>query len=250
MKLAAFRARLATSGQIRLSRGMRRWSERVESAGRVRTRRDAENMDLLLAFALAEDSNCVDIGAHQGDFLQHCVRVAPRGAHVAFEPLPEFASALKARFPDVDVHRAAVGAEAGEHSFVHVPDMPGFSGLRKRSYPAPQETREIAVAVERLDDALPDGYVPALIKIDVEGAERDVILGGLETIRTHRPMVVFEHGRGAAEFYDTRPGDIFDLLSGEAGLRIFDLDGHGPYDRPRFEQAFDESSYFNFVAHR
>ncbi|MEA2340739.1 MAG: Methyltransferase FkbM domain, partial [Solirubrobacteraceae bacterium] len=31
------------------------------------------------------------------------------------------------------------------------------------------------------------------MKIDVEGAEREVLDGALEALATHRPIVVFEH---------------------------------------------------------
>jgi hypothetical protein len=104
----------------------------------------------------------------------------------------------------------------------------------------------IEVKLERLDDALPDGYVPALIKIDVEGAELQVMQGAAETLARHRPFVVFEHGVGGADLYDTGPGQVFDLLI-EARLRIFDLEGEGPYDRTRFEETFTEPIW-NFLA--
>jgi hypothetical protein len=106
----------------------------------------------------------------------------------------------------------------------------------------------ISVLVEDLDSSLPPDYVPALIKIDVEGAEQQVIEGGIRTISTHRPIVVFEHGSGAAPAYGTKPQDIFNLLVIEAGLRIFDLDRHGPFDEGSFAQAFEAGNRWNFVA--
>jgi hypothetical protein len=86
---------------------------------------------------------------------------------------------------------------------------------------------------------------PALIKIDVEGAEGLVLQGARETIIAHRPFVVFEHGHSASE-YETTSEEIFDVLCGDGRLRIFDLDGGGPYTRPDFAVA----KYWNFVAHR
>jgi FkbM family methyltransferase len=228
---------------------LRGLSERVERRSHTRARKDDEHMRLLVGFGLAADANCIDVGAHQGAFLRECVRVAPAGRHIAYEPIPELAEGLGRDFSGVDVRRAALGAEAGEHQFFHVRSLPSHSGLRERDYPGPQEVEPITVAVERLDDALPEGYVPALIKIDVEGGERDVVAGGLETIRTHRPTIVFEHGRGAAEHYDAGPGELHSLLCEQAGLRIFDLDANGPYDRAAFERMFENGPYFNFVAH-
>jgi hypothetical protein len=81
----------------------------------------------------------------------------------------------------------------------------------------------------------------------VEGAEREVFEGAIETLRRHRPVVWFEHGAGGADHYGTTPADVHALLVDEAGLRIFDSDGHGPYSRPEFEAVFTEPM-FNFVA--
>ncbi len=108
---------------------------------------------------------------------------------------------------------------------------------------------EIPVRLEALDDALPPGYMPALIKIDVEGGEEAVLRGALRTLREHRPIVVFEHGLGSANAYGTEPSDVFGLLTDGAGLRIFDLDGGGPYRLEDFERAYFASERVNWVAH-
>ena len=174
------------------------------------------------------------MGANVGEILEEIVRVAPLGRHIAYEPLPDHAADLARRFPGVDIREAALSSSEGQVSFHHVRSRPAMSGLRKRDYPGDEQIEMITVRTERLDAALPDDYVPSLIKIDVEGAEQQVMEGAIETIKRHQPIVAFEHGRGAASHYGTGPSQIFELLCGEAGLRIFDLDGAGPYsaDRP------------------
>jgi FkbM family methyltransferase len=213
-----------------------------------RDRRDAEHLRLLLAVSLSPDSNCIDVGAHKGSVLEQVVRLAPKGQHIAYEPLPYLHERLVARFPRVDVRCAALSDREGKATFTHVKTDPAYSGFRKRTYPRAEELETIEVRTERLDGSLPPGSVPHLIKIDVEGAEREVLEGAIETIVAHRPVVIFEHGRGAAEYYGTSPTHIFELLCGEAGLRIFDLDGGGPYDRKSFEAAFRRGGIWNFVA--
>ena len=98
--------------------------------------------------------------------------------------------------------------------------------------PAGEEVREITVTTERLDDVLPVGFEPALIKIDVEGAELLVLRGAVDTVARHKPMVIFEHGVGGFERYGAAPGDLHDLLVTDCGLRIFDLAGEGPTRAP------------------
>ena len=216
--------------------------------GRCRDRRDQRHMHVLLAASLSPGSSCIDVGANVGDVLAQIRRLAPQGRHVAFEPLPDLAAALRAQFPEVDVREAALAEEAGEAEFVHVVDRPGYSGLRERDYPGRLKTERIRVRIARLDDELGPAYVPDLIKIDVEGAERAVIAGGLETIARHRPLVVFEHGLGAAERYGTRPEQIHDLLVGQAGLQLFDIDGRGPLSRDELVETFEARTLWTFFA--
>jgi FkbM family methyltransferase len=221
--------------------GPRRWRHEI---------RDDENLDLLVKFTLAEDANCIDIGCHRGRVLGQIVAAAPKGRHIAFEPIPEFAARLRGAFPSVDVREMAASNEAGKVEFTYYPGKPALSGLRRRTHVADAGARTIEVEMESIDSAIPAGYEPALIKIDVEGAERQVIEGALETIKRFRPTVVFEHESSGAAYYDTDPGDIFRLLVDEAGLRIFDLRGTGPYSREEFSQAYASGSAANFVAHR
>ena len=214
-----------------------------------RTLRDKGQLAMLLAFALPADANCVDVGAANGEILRHIARVAPRGRHIAYEPVAEFHSELAASFPQVDVRDVALSDSNGETTFTYVKDRPWVSGFRARvDQNGGRERQTIRVRTARLDDDLPAGYVPDFIKVDVEGAEESVFRGALGTITRHRPIVAFQHGRGTAEAYGTRPSDIFRLLTGDAGLRIFDMDAAGPYTSAEFQAAFDSNSHFHFVA--
>jgi FkbM family methyltransferase len=213
-----------------------------------RDARDEEHTRLVLAVALSQKSNCIDIGSHTGAVLAEIVRCAPNGRHIAYEPLPHLAEQLAARFPRVDVRNAAVSNRSGSAPFTYVKGLPDYSGFKERSYPGRQDTETITVRVERLDSSLPPGYVPDLLKVDVEGAEREVIEGAIGTISRHKPTILFEHGKGAADRYGTRPTDVFELLCREAELRIFDIDGNGPLTVDEFSATFEENRLWNFVA--
>lgn len=214
-----------------------------------RVARDQHAMRVLIAATLAPDGQAIDVGAHTGAVLREIVRVAPAGRHIAYEPLPWAEEHLRREFPGVEVRDAALSDENGTASFVHVEAAPEYSGLRERNYPGYEDSRRqlLTVRTERLDDALPPDARPALIKIDVEGAELPVMRGAVETISRHRPLIIFEHGIGAADRYGYGSGDVHDLLCAELGMRIFDLDAEGPYSREEFIELFPQPIW-NYVA--
>ena len=214
-----------------------------------RDRVEHRHLRLLLAFLLRPDDNCVDVGAHRGDVLREIVRTAPDGHHIAYEPLEPFCLDLVREFPTVDVRCAAVSDHRGLEPFVHIVDEPALSSFQRLSYHQGHEVRRIMVRVEDLDSSLPEGYRPALIKIDAEGAEVQVVAGGLRTIRAHRPVVVVEFTRDAAVSFGTEPDELYELLCEAAGLRLFDIDGNGPYERTTLRRAVRARRVQNFVAH-
>jgi FkbM family methyltransferase len=213
---------------------------------------DNANMRRLVSFVLGPDDSAVDIGCNHGGMLAEMVRVAPNGRHVAFEPIPELAAELRERFPQVQIHEAAASNRSGSTTFAHVRAADGWSGLKFRPLPTGDDgdVLEIEVRLEPLDDVLDPDLRPVLIKIDVEGAEQQVIEGALGTLRTHRPALIFEHGLGSANVFGTEPDDIFRLLADEAGYRIFDLDGTGPYSLDDFKHSYHTCARVNYVAHR
>ena len=210
-----------------------------------RERLDNEHLRLLMTFLLRADSNCVDVGAHQGAMLADIVRLAPQGRHLAYEPIPTYYQRLSTMFPNVEVRQAALADKDGEATFNYVTNMPGMSGLHQREYPQRPQVERLTVRTERLDDHLPPGYAPDLIKIDVEGAEHLVLAGARQTIRAHHPTLVVEYGRGTQPYTGFGPEEMYHLLTDDLGYRIFDLDGNGPYTLTEFTTT----THWQFVAH-
>jgi FkbM family methyltransferase len=245
------RSSIISLGREDQARAVQRRLREARSAFNVELRRhlrDEHAMQAILAATLRNDSNAIDIGANEGSVLASILRVAPAGRHIAYEPIPQLHARLVEQFPSVDVRCEALYDERGTASFTHVLDASTRSGLRQRADLDERTTRvqKLTVPTARLDEVLADDYVPTLIKIDVEGAELNVLRGAVETLQRHRPLVVFEHGVGGADLYDALSTELFDLLDG-CGLRIFDLDGEGPYSRERFEATFTEPVW-NFLA--
>jgi FkbM family methyltransferase len=203
---------------------------------------------------LNEDSNCVDVGCHRGSILEEMLRLAPAGTHYAFEPIPELYQDLISSFPSVKVFDVALADAVGEVSFQHVTSNPGYSGLKRRRYDRPDETvAEIRVKTDLLDNIIPEGQPISLIKIDVEGAELQVLRGGAKTIRSSRPVIIFEHGSGAADCYGSTPEEVYDLLVEQCNLQLSLMEdwlkGNGPLSREGFAAQFYQGLNFYFMAH-
>jgi FkbM family methyltransferase len=167
------------------------------------------------------DSLCIDVGCFRGDILQAMIQNAPNARHLAFEPVPGQYALLKENFSDkADIYPYALGHENKKTTFQHVVSNPTYSGLRPRQYKGEETISEIEVEVRKLDDVVNPSSPVALIKIDVEGGEYDVLQGAVATLKKWHPYIIFEHGIGGADKYGIQPGDVFDLLADTCGYEI------------------------------
>lgn len=222
----------------------------------LRARRDDALFVQILKKHLAEDSNCIDIGAHTGAFLSQFLTLAPLGHHFAFEPIPSLAAQIRQQFPNAEVANCALSDFSGSADFYYVPDFPGWSGLKTQHYPLPTEPRKIQVEVNCLDAILDPDYRVDFIKVDVEGAELNVFQGARQTLRKWRPIILFEHAQIHAAQYGSTPNMLFEVLVRDCGLKVYHLDESGPMSEAdfvsiyltSFASNYDRRAETNFVA--
>lgn len=216
--------------------------------------RDNPQMFEIMRRVLREDSAAIDIGANAGDMLQVMVTAAPRGRHLAFEPIPKLAQSLRERFPQVDVRQMALSDHPGTAQFDVVLDILGHSSLQatdeeKRSH----QVQTIPVTVETLDRVVDPARMIRLIKIDVEGAEYQVIGGAAVTLRRCRPFVILEFEQRTAAGFKVTAEMMYDRLTGELGMKISRmndwLEGQGPLNRATFGKIYRQGLRWNFLAH-
>jgi FkbM family methyltransferase len=201
-------------------------------------------VEAVLAAVLRSSSTYVDVGTNRGQLLAVALRVAPDGQHVAFEPIPELAAELRFAFPQVDSRQLALSSRAGTTEFCHFRTMDGWSGLRRS--PVVSDDRGapeyIEVKLSMLDTELAN-LTPAVIKIDVEGAELDVIRGGSTVLARSKPFVIFEHVAAAAALYDSSSAALWDALR-DLDYEVFAITGHGPFDRDAFASSRSIVNWF------
>lgn len=206
----------------------------------LRDVRDNAYVRALLRSTLKRDSTCIDIGAHSGFFLRQFLEFAPNGQHWAFEPIPALADELRRKFSTVEVHGCALSDQDGQTTFQYVPELPGWSGLRPQSYPRATHPQSIPVTIRRLDGLIPEDVAITFVKIDVEGAELEVLRGAEAVLRRCKPVVFFECAKIHHSHYATTPQDVHEFLT-RCGMGVFLMDQTGPLTVEEFAEVYEAS---------
>lgn len=142
-----------------------------------------EHLDII---GFCAPATLIDVGANKGQFSVAVRALFPHATIHAFEPLPAAADRYEAVFAQdsrAHLHRVAIGATAMTTRF-YVTDREDSSSLLKPG--AGQKAafgvctaREIEVEVKPLESVIDTVGLtaPVMMKIDVQGAELDVLKG-------------------------------------------------------------------------
>ena len=155
-----------------------------------------------LAFPPA-GGTALDVGANLGEWTVPLARKAGAGGRVlAVEPNPAIAEALGRTLRINNLRQAevldiALSDRAGTATLAL---SAASSGEARLAEPRTGE-RGIAVPTRRLDDLAAERGLDRLdlVKIDVEGHERQVLEGGAQTLVRFRPALVIESGHESAD---------------------------------------------------
>ncbi|MDD3739262.1 MAG: FkbM family methyltransferase [Lentimicrobiaceae bacterium] len=209
---------------------------------------------IILRKNLKRNSNCIDVGCHKGEILDLMLSYAPDGKHYAFEPIPHMFNDLKNKYRNkAEVFPYAISDNSGETVFQFVKNAPAYSGIKRRRYDITNPIiEEINVELKTLDEIIPSNEKIHLIKIDVEGGEFGVLKGAKNLLKTNKPIIIFECGKGASDYYGTSPLDLYDFLSNEIGLKMYTLQSFIKNKQPikvvEFENYFNTNEEYYFIA--
>ena len=151
-----------------------------------------------LAAQVKPGSVAYDIGSWHGFFAGVMAAQGAAEVHV-FEPLPDNANRIRqlvALNPSksITLHACAVGESDSEMDLMVMPST-SMAKLESSTFQADETSgTRVRVNVRSIDRMIAAGELPPpwLMKIDVEGAEVMVLLGALQTIRRHRPLLFVE----------------------------------------------------------
>jgi FkbM family methyltransferase len=155
-------------------------------------------VQFVLARLLRPGMTAYDIGANVGFTAVIAARqVGPEGRVVCFEPLATNAEHIRRNaerngFRQVEIQCLALGGSDGEAEF-QLSESPTWGRLSRAGY-TPKQNGTVRVPVRSLDSLNASGPLPAphLIKMDVEGAEAEVLAGGRALLARTRPILVVE----------------------------------------------------------
>lgn len=171
----------------------------------------------------------VDAGANVGYMsVLAAMTVGPAGRVFSFEPHPDLAGILRSNVSraasaggcaHVTVHQVALGDRQGTAALVVPADFTANDGTARIVPQSADDERALSVTLHTLDDFMNDVLAESVVdvlKLDVEGAEAQVLAGGFEALAAHRIRhIIFED-------HDVRRSDAVAILR-EAGYQLFAL---------------------------
>jgi len=185
-----------------------------------------------------------DIGANVGEYtIKLSSLVGKEGQVYSFEPIWGNYNILEAVvqnacLSNVRLFKQALGYKSGKQNMV-IPDMEGFDGFAwahfiQHSEPGKIETVDVFTIDELWDEKVFERL--DFIKCDVEGAELEVILGGLRFLKVLHPCLLIEISKKNSEA-------VFELLK-KLGYRVFVYDVNLIETKEYLNKRF--SNYFFF----
>lgn len=136
-------------------------------------------------------STVLDVGGHHGQFTLFALERFPRAEIVTFEPQADGVEKIRtvtSGEPRVRIENFALGAEPGTAE-LNISKRSDSSSLlpigegQTTAFPGTEAATTETIKVETLDNLLPQApKSPALLKIDVQGFELDVLKGAQRTL--------------------------------------------------------------------
>ena len=161
----------------------------------------------------------LDIGANIGQFYDGFTSIFPYVEILSIEGNINCEKYLKEKNPNYKI--CMLSDSEKSTTFYMGSEVCGGSSLFKETTPFYNKPQEITVNTTTLDSIIPSTMVYDYIKLDVQGAELDIIKGGLYTILKSSflqlELSILEYNEGAPLI-----GDIISFLN-PLGFKVFDI---------------------------
>jgi FkbM family methyltransferase len=207
------------------------------------------NLTEVIGMQLAPDMTFIDIGANCGTYtVIGASKVGAQGRVIAIEASPRLAEllhetvAMNGFAESCEVLRCAAGAKAEMVVLHEFANRKGGNTLLPHIAETARERHGEAVTTTEIECRTLDAIIAErsveridLVKIDVEGFEREVLLGARETLARFRPKLIVEWHNA---FFHGRPEAaraLYDLLTGPLGYGLHRIEPGATWRPVTFE---------------
>lgn len=160
---------------------------------------------------------CFDIGGNIGYFSLYMSTKLPNTEFYTFEPIEKTYGYLEKNLElnntsKIKAFNFGLSSEEQELEMFYNPHLSGNSSLKDLS--GETYIQKIICKFSTLDNFVEQNDIKNIdfIKCDVEGAEKFVFEGGLETLKRFKPIIFTEMLRKWSEKFNYHPNDIIELL--------------------------------------
>ena len=182
---------------------------------------------------IKKNDKIIDVGANIGTITLTCaMKTRLNGKVYSIEPNPIVFKYLQSniklnQLKNIKTYNNAIGDKKGAVAF-SVIHSDGQSKVIKKEFlddPIVQQGRKIEVPITSIDNLELKELEFSLMKIDVEGYEKFVLLGAKNTIKKVN-CIYFEVSTKNYKKYDYSPKEIFDFLINECFQLFIILEGN------------------------
>jgi len=199
------------------------------------------NEDAVLDRVLKRDSVVFDVGANQGSVTLVAAKRVPNGRVFSFEPVPQVFAQLKANvevngFRNVSLFNCALSDAPGTANMYTSLDVAIHSAVNEglaSFFSSDYRTSLLGVVeVKTMDEVVKSNAVERvdLVKIDVEGAELQVLHGAASMLQRDHPGILMEINPSALAAARVFPHEVLGYVR-SLGYTVNEILPSGEYRR-------------------
>lgn len=205
------------------------------------------NIFTFLSKNLKKNSVFLEVGPNSGYFSLLASAIIKAGTIHAFEPAPQPYENMKKSIKlnnvrNIKLSNVCIGDKNGVVEF-YSSFHSDVSGLKKTPYQ--KGNRIIKSKMTTLDNYCKENKIKKIdiVKIDTEGAEKNIVFGSSNIIKKFHPKMIIEFCNKTAKPYGYHPNDIYDFLT-KLGYIAYKWDGESLKIQPEKNYYEDEDLFF------
>jgi len=234
------------------------WDLRKPNSFLIATSDNYEKLERSLIEKILKPGDTVfDIGANFGYFTVLMKRFCPDICLYSFEPIrTTYATLLRNlkhnQLDDVKAYNFGFSNEQAMVTF-YIPEQLGDAwasmGTGVKTVFNYKLNKEIC-QVQKIDDFVVENSIEKIdfIKCDVEGAEKLIVEGGMQTLKNHQPTIMLEIGNMWTASFGYNRQQLIGLMIEEFGYKCFGIleDIVVELPQPELVQKYPEQHMYNY----